>query len=174
MPISCVLVGTSGTGKTGLFQSLTNGSSTHTTVTCACHVKPIQNSGGALLWDTPGAERLRAVMKSAIRQASVVLIAIEAKQFRADEVERWVTIAHTHSTSSPGIIVVLTKATPCDKIPHCAYKTVLINTQTGLNVEDFKTYLSDLCVRLHPMQTDQPSRRCSCWSCSSSCSCCPC
>ena len=59
MPISCVLVGASGSGKTGLFQSLTNGGSTHTTVTCACHVKPIQNSGGALLWDTPGAERSR-------------------------------------------------------------------------------------------------------------------
>ena len=165
MPISCMLVGASGSGKTGVFQSLTDGHLTHSTVTCACHVKPIQNSGGALLWDTPGAERLRAVMKSAIRQASVVLIVIEAKQFRADEVEKWVTIAHTQSTSSPGIIVLLTKATSSDNIPHCAYKTVLINTNTGLNVEYFKTYLADLCVRLHPMQTDQPSRSCSCWSC---------
>lgn len=164
MPISCVLVGASGTGKTGLFQSLTNGSSRHQAATCACHVKPIPNSGGALLWDTPGAERLHAVMKSAIRQAGVVLIVTEAKQFRIDEIERWVTIAHTYSTASPGIIVVLTKASARDNMPHCAYKTVMINTQTGLNVEDFKTYLADLCARLHPMQTNQSPRHCSCWS----------
>ena len=162
MTVALVLIGESGVGKTALFQQICGAHKKQPVVTCACHVAPLVGKGEVQVWDTPGAERLVSLMRHALRYASVVLIMCDNNTYSHESIQCWVETAFTHTTTSPGIIVVLNKAKMTDVTPHCPYKIHMVNTDTGLGVRELIDDLHRISSTLVDMKicsTTDPVRR---------------
>lgn len=148
--VSVVLVGPSGAGKTELFNRLTK--SRRYGVTCACQCMPARFCSEVLVWDTPGSERLHKVMKAGVCHASILVVVIEQDQFSEAEIQKWVMKGFLNRIS-PGVLVCLTKCKH-SMPPKCSYKTILVNTKTGLGVYELSAFVSQTCACLQVQAGD--------------------
>jgi len=146
--VSVVLVGPSGAGKTELFNRLTK--SRKYGVTCACQCMPARFCSEVLIWDTPGSERLQKVLKAGMCHASVLVVVIEQDQFSEAEIQKWVMKGFLNRIS-PGVLVCLTKCKH-NQQPKCSYKTILVNTKTGLGVYELSRFMSQTCANLQAVR----------------------
>lgn len=150
-PIKVTLVGDTGTGKTRLFQFLTNTFTKRPVVTCACYVGTMSCPTSIQLWDTPGGTRFRTILKAPLRGASIVLLVFDIEFYTVKKLDYWVELAYTYNSTHPGIIVVINNCTANTMIPTCPYKVFLINTKTGYNMKSIKSYIESVCRQIIPM-----------------------
>ena len=161
-PIKVILIGAAGCGKTYIFQYLTEQTSRKQTVTCTYSVGSIDSRIPIQLWDTPGAEKFRAVLTSALRASSIVLIVFDIKKYRNVDLEYWVDLAYTYNATIPGIVVIINNCTAQTPAPACPYKTIQINTLTNYNMDVLKAYIVSICDFVAPYSPntllyDQPT-----------------
>jgi len=92
--------------------------------------------------------------RSAIRKASLAIIAVEQNQFCTSTIERWVEKAFLNSVS-PGIIICVTKSTRTK--PSCAYRLILTNSESGVGITELHKCLQATSNLLVPqVTTDVP------------------